>query len=373
MGKDNRHSDHPTYPRGVSVIVCCHNAARRLAPTLQHLAAQQVSEDLPWEVLVVDNASTDGTAELACSVWPADHRIPLRVIPESRLGLSNARATGLAEARYEYISFVDDDNWVCSRWIETVAQVLDQDSQASACMGAVEAVFETEAPSWFERYQQCFAAGNWGPTPKYIVFMEIWGGGLSLRHTAWRQLRSAGFSSCLTDRRGKRLSSGGDTELGAALTLLGWKLRYDPRLKLQHFMPSGRLNWRYLRRLWRGFGHSSVALDWYRFALEGNPATWKVRVARGWAWNLFWAIRVLARSRRVLVHGKEGDHYQLDAEAALGRAQALLTGFLGYRRGRRRVQRLFWPEPNQPTSSSGRAQADAFGQLSQLDQAGDEQ
>jgi glycosyltransferase involved in cell wall biosynthesis len=373
MGKDKGHPDHPTYPRGVSVIVCCHNAACRLAPTLQHLAAQQASEDLSWEVLVVDNASTDGTAELACSIWPADHRIPLRVIPESRLGLSNARATGLAEARYEYISFVDDDNWVCPRWIETVVQVLDQDSQAGACMGAVEAVFETEAPPWFERYQQNFAVGNWGPTPKYMVFMDIWGAGLSLRHTAWKELCSAGFAASLSGRRGTRVTSGEDTEICAALTLLGWKLRYDPRLKLQHFMPSGRLNWSYVRRFWRGYGHAGVALDWYRFALEGKPATWKVRVVRGWAWNLFWAIRALARSRRALVHGKVGDHDQLDAEAALGRAQALLTGFLGYRRGRRRVQRLFWPEPNQPTSSSGRAQADAFGQLSQLDQAGDEQ
>lgn len=379
MGKDNRYPDRPAaaFPRGVSVIVCCHNAARRLAPTLQHLAAQQVSEEIPWEVLVIDNASSDETAELARSAWPAewpaDHRIPLRVIPESRLGLSNARATGLAEARYEYISFVDDDNWVCPGWIETVVQVLDQDSQAAACMGAVEAVFEIEAPSWFEQYQQCFAASNWGPTPKYMGFMDIWGAGLSLRHTAWKKLCSAGFAASLSGRRGARVTSGEDTEICAALTLLGWKLLYDPRLKLKHFMPSGRLNWRYLRRLWRGFGHSSVALDWYRFALEGKPATWKVRVARCWAWNLFWAIRPLARSRRALVHGKEGDRDQLYAEKELGRAQALLTGFLGYRRGMRRVQRLLLAGAEPADSSSGRAQADAFGQLGQLDQAGDEQ
>jgi hypothetical protein len=50
--------------------------------------------------------------QFARSLWPVDHRTPVRVITESHLGLSNARATGLAEARYEYISFVDDDNWV---------------------------------------------------------------------------------------------------------------------------------------------------------------------------------------------------------------------------------------------------------------------
>jgi glycosyltransferase involved in cell wall biosynthesis len=342
MGNGNGHPDHPAaaYSRGVSVIVCCHNAARRLAPTLQHLAAQDVAEDIPWEVLVIDNASTDGTAELARSLWPADHRIPLRVIPESHPGLSYARAAGLAAARYEYISFVDDDNWVCPKWVETAARIFDRDSQVGACGGAIKAVFETEAPPWFERYQRDFAVGNWGPVAKYTSHMDIWGAGLSLRRTAWEQLRSAGFSASLTGRRGQRLTAGEDTEICAALTLLGWKLWYDPSLELQHFMPSGRLNWSYLRRLWRGFGHASVALGWYSFALKGKPATWKARVTRGWAWNLFWAIHTLARSHRALREEKEGDDSQIQAEALLGRVQTLLTGFLAYRRGMRQVNKL---------------------------------
>jgi len=342
MVNSNEYLDSPaaTYPRGISVIACCHNAARRLTPTLQHLAAQEVSEDIPWEVLVIDNASSDGTAELARSLWPADHRMPLRVIPESRLGLSYARAAGLAEARYEYISFVDDDNWVCPKWIETVVQILDPDSQVGACMGAVEAVFEAEAPSWFERYQHHFAAGNWGPAPKYTAFMEIWGAGLSLRQTAWQELRSAGFSSCLIDRRGNQLSCGGDIEICAALTLLGWKLWYDPRLELQHFMPSGRLNWSYLRRLWRGHGQASMVLDWYLLAFSGNTTEFQERVTRGWARHLFRTAQKLVRSRSALLGMKEGDHDQLLAEHLLGRVQFLMGGFLAYASVVRHVQRL---------------------------------
>jgi glycosyltransferase involved in cell wall biosynthesis len=335
-------SDCPaaTHPRGVSVIVCCHNSARRLAPTLHHLAAQQAGENIPWEVLVVDNASSDGTAGLARSLWPADRYMPLRIIPESRMGLSYARVAGLAAARYEYISFVDDDNWVCPGWIETVAQIFDRDSQVGACGGAIQPVFETEAPGWFARYQGGFAVGNWGPVARYTSYTDIWGAGLSLRQTAWRQLRSTGFSAVLTDRRGKHLTAGGDTEICAALTLLGWKLWYDPRLELQHFMPSERLTWSYLRRLWRGFGHASVALSWYSFALSRKPATWKVRVARGWAWNLFRSIQALVRHRRVLLGVREGDHDKVQAEAVLGKAQALMSGFRAYRKGMRQVHRL---------------------------------
>jgi glycosyltransferase involved in cell wall biosynthesis len=330
------------HARGVTVVICCHNAAGRLVPTLRHLLAQQTSGAIPWEVLVVDNASTDGTAEAAQSVWPADPPAPLRVILEPRLGVGHARVRGLAEARYEYVSFVDDDNWVCSRWIETVVQVLDQDSQAGACMGAVEAVFETEAPSWFERYREHFAVGNSGPVATYITFWRLWGAGCSLRRTAWEQLLKAGFSLTLISRQGTQLNSGEDTEIGGALVLLGWKLLYDPRLQLRHFMPASRLNWSYLRRLWRGFGRANVQLSWYDyFALHGTPATWKARLVLSWAGSLFLTIQALARLRRALVHGKEGDHDQLDAESALGRVQTLLTGPLAYRRGMRRVQRLF--------------------------------
>ncbi|MBV8729549.1 MAG: glycosyltransferase family 2 protein, partial [Acidobacteriia bacterium] len=127
------------HPRGVTIIICCHNAAERLVPTLRHLLAQQTSGAIPWEVLVVDNASTDGTAEVARSVWPADHSAPLRVTVEPRLGLGYARARGLTEARYEYASFVDDDNWVGPQWIETVCTIFDGNPEIGACGSRNEA------------------------------------------------------------------------------------------------------------------------------------------------------------------------------------------------------------------------------------------
>ena len=59
-------------PVGVSVVICCHNSTERLSPTLAHLAAQQVPDGVDWEVLLIDNMSTDGTADMARSLWPAE-------------------------------------------------------------------------------------------------------------------------------------------------------------------------------------------------------------------------------------------------------------------------------------------------------------
>jgi glycosyltransferase involved in cell wall biosynthesis len=103
---------------GVSIIICCHNSSTKLPATLSHLRKQQVPRELPWEVVVVDNASTDGTSCVALNNWPQDAPTTLRVVTEKRLGLSHARTRGLLEAKYEIVSFIDDDNWVCSSWVK---------------------------------------------------------------------------------------------------------------------------------------------------------------------------------------------------------------------------------------------------------------
>jgi glycosyltransferase involved in cell wall biosynthesis len=330
----------PPSPRGVSVLICCHNAAARLVPTLRHLLAQQTSEATPWEVVVVDNASSDGTAEVARSVWPADHPVPLRVISEPRLGVGHARVRGLAEASYEYASFVDDDNWVCPQWVETVCAIFDRNPEVGACGSRNEAVFEVPPPPWFDRYKRSYAVGDLGPVAQYMSFADVWGAGCSLRRTAWQQLQKAGFSLRLISRQGTQLNSGEDTEMCGALALLGWKILYDPRLHLRHFMPTQRLTWTYLRRLWRGFGKGDVTINLYYHALTGRPATWWNRFRQTWAGNLGICLRLLLPRATALLTGKEGCDDQIIAEAALQKTQVLLTGFWFYRRERRRIQNV---------------------------------
>ncbi|MBV8902455.1 MAG: glycosyltransferase family 2 protein [Acidobacteriia bacterium] len=328
------------YPRGVTILICCHNAAERLVPTLRHLLAQRTSGAIPWEVLVVDNASTDGTAEVARSVWPAEHAAPLRVIVEPRLGVGYARVRGLAEARYEYASFVDDDNWVCPQWVETVCDIFDRNPEVGACGSRNEAVFEAPPPVWFDRYKRSYAVGDWGPAARYTSFMDIWGAGCSLRRSAWAQLRKAGFSLRLISRQGTQLNSGEDSEMCGALALLGWKIWYDPRLHLRHYMPARRLTWDYLRRLHRGFGKGDMTLSVYYYALTERPATRWNRFRQTWAGNLGICLRLLLPRAKALLAGKEGCHDQIVAEATLQKMKVLLTGFWAYRREVRRIQDL---------------------------------
>lgn len=104
-------------PLSVSIVICCHNSAKRLPDTLKHLLIQEVPDNLQWEVIVVDNVSTDNTAQVARSLWPDDAPAPLQVVSEPEPGLSNARKRGFMEAKYELVSFVDDENWLAPDWV----------------------------------------------------------------------------------------------------------------------------------------------------------------------------------------------------------------------------------------------------------------
>ncbi|MCI0672483.1 MAG: glycosyltransferase family 2 protein, partial [Myxococcaceae bacterium] len=149
-------------PFGLSIVLCCYNSRSRLPHTLEHLVQQRVVEGVRWEVLLVDNASTDGTAEVARELWPPWAPAQLRVVREERQGLTCARLRGIAESTYELICFVDDDNWVCPDWVAVATEVMASRPEVAACGGRSEAAFEVPPPAWFARVAGNYAVGTHG-------------------------------------------------------------------------------------------------------------------------------------------------------------------------------------------------------------------
>jgi glycosyltransferase involved in cell wall biosynthesis len=317
---------------GVSIVICCHNSATRLPTTLAHLVRQEVEADLPWEVIVVDNASTDETRVAALAAWDNSLRAPLRVVPEPRLGVIHARERGFAQAQYEAVSFIDDDNWVAPTWVSLVAETIAAHPSVAAFGGHSTPAFESEPPAWFASQQGNYAigpdnleAGDVTETRGYL-----WGAGLVVRRSAWMGLIEAGFRPFLSGRSGNRLLAGEDSEICYALSLAGWRLRYEPRLRFVHFIPAHRLRWRYVRRMHRGFGESSTAADPYRFLLWKNSGSQKPWLGRIWLRNATAvAARLVRKHRRTLSRGiwreQEGNLDVLRVEFLLGRLRQLLS------------------------------------------------
>jgi glycosyltransferase involved in cell wall biosynthesis len=325
---------------GVSVVICTHNGAARLAATLAHLAAQVVPDGLAWEVLVVDNASTDDTARVVAAAWPRGEPAPLRIVSEPTPGLGHARARGLAEAHHEIVGFVGDDNWVATDWIATVWEIMAARPAVGACGGDAEAVPEGDPPAWFTKHADLWAIGPQGDAVTRDDAGYLRGAGLALRKSAWEELTAAGFEPMLVGRRGLAMTSGEDTEVCLALRLAGWRLRYDPRLRLRHFLPATRLTWDYARRGSFGWGHGSAWLDHYQLA-DGRPGlrqswTWQL-VSTGWRLGL---VGLLA-----LGQPREGSSIVLRREVLRGQLAGLLAQRRSWGANRRRVRDAAWRRP----------------------------
>jgi glycosyltransferase involved in cell wall biosynthesis len=335
---------------GVSVVICCYNSCQRLSQTLAHLAAQQVRESVQWEVIVVDNASTDETSQVALTSWPVEASAPLRVVYEPQLGLSYARYRGYLEAKYEIISFVDDDNWVCPEWVQLVSEIMSQHPELGACGGLNEAKCEVTPPEWFEQYKWCYAVGAQGQEVGDITCTRgyLWGAGLNIRKSAWQQLLSNGFRTRLSDRQGVALTSGGDSELCMALHLAGWRLWYEPRLRLYHYVPAHRLEWGYLRRLCRGFGRASAGYSPYYYALRQNPENLKEQFRQTWQGHIVDLLKnLLTHPYKLLLSFRyplEGDPEVLVTEQKIGQLLEVLRTHKAFNLNIREVRDAPWKQ-----------------------------
>jgi glycosyltransferase involved in cell wall biosynthesis len=129
-----------------SVVICTRNRARSLERTLASLvvAAAQTAE--PWELIVVDNGSTDDTATAAAAF--AD-RLPLRVVSQPIAGLSNARNAGVAASRGDYVLWTDDDVVVDERWLAAWFHAFRTRPDDAVFGGRTEPRFEEPRVEWF--------------------------------------------------------------------------------------------------------------------------------------------------------------------------------------------------------------------------------
>ncbi|MEI6705032.1 MAG: glycosyltransferase [Deltaproteobacteria bacterium] len=283
---------------GLSFVICCHNSAARLPQTLASLGRINYDEDIACEVVVVDNASTDETAEVARKVCPANLRRCLRVVSENRLGLSHARHRGVVEARNDIVSFIDDDNWVCADWVMRVLSIFKQSPLIGAVGGPSNPVFEISPPEWFESVKGFYAVGPQHPATGDITDSHgtlLWGAGLSIRKIAFLKLINHSFNFIMTDRKGANLSTGGDTEICYALRASGWSFWYDDKLSLQHFIPADRLSLNYLYKLMRAMGEAAVIYNLYLIAFELHPFERLAWHRKTWAYQVIKTVNSLIK------------------------------------------------------------------------------
>lgn len=222
----------------------------------------------PWEVIVVNNNSTDHTGELAYRLWEDYQGLScLKVVDEPIPGLSFARERGLRTAQYEYVIFCDDDNWLHENYLSMAYQLMESNERIGVLGGMGQPVYEIPPPAWFYAYIGYYAADAQSALSGDVTDSKgfVYGAGMVIRKSVWKELESNRICTLLSDRKGNSLNSGGDAELCFNVKKLGYKIWYDEQLKFQHFIPRNRISWSYLIRLFRGFGESDIILNLYEY------------------------------------------------------------------------------------------------------------
>lgn len=234
----------------VSVIVCTYNRCDSLKPTLRSLSKQSFpTED--YEIIVVDNNSTDNTKELVSSLMTS---VPnLRYASERKQGANHARNRGIKEAGGNILAFTDDDVSADKDWIKELCAAFNEYPDASAVAGRAIPIFEGGRPSWLsDRLLPYYGDTQFGSKMRYLKFPEFpFGLNMAFRRKC---LQKVGFFNPKLGRIDTRLLSHDEKETFYLMDRLQLKTLYTPHAVIRHMIPRARTRKRWLisRSYWQG-------------------------------------------------------------------------------------------------------------------------
>lgn len=245
---------------GVSVIICCYNSEWIIERCLKALIEQKFDNNFPWEIILVNNASTDKTVEKSYKILQSC-LIEFSIIEEKTPGLLAARKCGVYNAKYSYIIFCDDDNILCSDYVCGMFNIMHSDSSIGAYGGIGVAEFGKEPDSIIHKYIASYAIGS---QKNYVN--RLYGAGICVRKDCVEKIYSE-HNFVLIGRCGDKLLAGDDSELVKTIIMQGYKIGSTDELTFIHVLPAKRLTKEYLCNMYKGFGTSAPVLYIYDLCL----------------------------------------------------------------------------------------------------------
>lgn len=237
----------------ISFIICTYNRDKYIYECLSRLAKN--TEQTGWEIVLINNNSTDNTAA-ECKRFESDYpNVNYRYFLEKQQGLSFARNRGIAEAKGEWLVFLDDDAMVDTDYIANLRNHLKSHPEVSAFGGKIEPFFEDGEPEWYSKWSMGFVSAidrgdsvHEFPENKFPI-----GANMGIKRDIFEKV---GDFNTELGRTGNNLLAGEEKDLFNRIRKAGGSIYYFPNIDIKHCIPGRRTTNEFVARLAYGVGVS---------------------------------------------------------------------------------------------------------------------
>ena len=310
-----------------TVLIATFNRASLLDETLQSIRDLRVAPGRTWDVIVVDNNSTDATRAVV-ERQARDFPVPLRYLFEPAQGRSSALNAGIAAASASIVAMTDDDVRVDAGWLDAACDALlaPEDPSIGYAGGPVIPLWEANPPAWLDLTRGdlwgTIAIQDHGDRPfVYEAARRVpLGANMAVRRSLFAAIGT--FRDDLGRSNGTLVLGQEVPELLARARAAKFTGVYVPTMRVQHHIPARRLTREYFRRWWFGKGVSRSAMESALPVTElGVDLRRTPHVLRVPRYMYGCAARDAAAWMRHKIQGRAADAF---------RHQMMLTYFAGY-------------------------------------------
>ena len=288
----------------ITVIVCTRNRARQLRNLLESFLALDPPAQAEWEMIIVDNGSTDDTARV---IDEFGSHLPLRRVWEPRAGLSNARNAGVAASKGDYICWTDDDVEVHQQWLSAYAQAFHRHPDGTIFGGVVEPVYEESPPHWMvenaDKLVDVLAKRDHGLQERRLttdLHLLPYGANFAVRAEEQRRFLYDPHLGVSPEQ--KRL--GEETVLLVSVASLGGAHYWVPDSRVRHLIPTSRMTFDYIGTYFQSVGETWAYLSTSDgVPIMGQPIPMYGRRFGGvplWIWRQSVVAEIVYRIKRTL-------------------------------------------------------------------------
>ncbi|MCT4582250.1 MAG: glycosyltransferase family 2 protein [Flavobacteriales bacterium] len=240
----------------ISIIISTYNREQYISQCLESIAAQQ-GDQSSWELIIVNNNSTDSTDTLIKEfIMKYQKVINVSYYKEHQQGLSFARNKGIEEAKGDFLVFIDDDAFLVPNYIEELQKALEvYKGELIAFGGKITPYLESDLPEWMSSYLM-----------PLMSVLDMGNSVIEFKQNKFPIGANMGFSKLLIDkvgdfnvnlgRVGKNTLGGEEKDLFFRMRKVKAKIYYFPSVIVQHVVPDARLTHGFIKKQAIGIGVS---------------------------------------------------------------------------------------------------------------------